>query len=172
MPVETISPATLKEWVQTKQAVVVDVREPAEFKAGHIEGATNVPLSHASGARLPECAGKKLVIHCQKGGRGTNACQKLLAENSDLQIYHLEGGISAWAQAGMPVKATGGYVLPLDRQVQLTVGSLVLASSLLGFFVNPAFMLLSAFFGAGLVFAGLSGICGLALVLARMPWNR
>lgn len=58
------------------------------------------------------------------------------------------------------------------RQVQITVGFFVLLASLLAVTVNPAWVYLCMFFGAGLLFAGLSGFCGLALILAKMPWNR
>ncbi|MCI1294357.1 MAG: DUF2892 domain-containing protein, partial [Acetobacter sp.] len=61
---------------------------------------------------------------------------------------------------------------PLDRQVQLIIGLLVLTGSLLGFFVSPWYFLLTGFFGAGLTVAGLTGFCGLARVVAHAPWNR
>jgi len=70
------------------------------------------------------------------------------------------------------VEKSGHFFLPLDRQVQVAVGSLVLLGTLLGYFVHPANLIIAGFFGAGLLFAGLSGFCGLAHVLARMPWNR
>jgi hypothetical protein len=58
------------------------------------------------------------------------------------------------------------------RQVQIEAGSLVLLGIVLGVWVAPAFLGLSAFVGAGLAFAGLSGWCGVARLLALMPWNR
>jgi rhodanese-related sulfurtransferase len=61
---------------------------------------------------------------------------------------------------------------PLMQQVQIVAGSLVLLGVVLGYLLNPAFFLLSGFVGAGLLFAGLSGWCGMALLLAKMPWNR
>jgi rhodanese-related sulfurtransferase len=172
MPIKTVDSATLKRWMDSGEAVVVDVREPAEHAAEKIQGATLVPLGTVNKTALPETGGKKLVIHCRSGKRSMNACEKLLAEDPNLEIYNLEGGISAWGTAGHSVASSGKFFLPLDRQVQLTIGLGVLIGSLLAYFVNPLFFLLTGFFGAGLTFAGLSGFCGLAMVMARMPWNQ
>ncbi len=172
MSLKTVDAKTLKQWLDNGEAVLVDVREPAENKAESIEGAALLPLSTISKASLPNYSGKKLVIHCRKGGRGGSACEKLLAEDPSLEIYNLEGGISAWADAGYSIKSSGKFFLPLDRQVQLTIGICVLTGSLLGYFVSTKFFLLTGFFGAGLTFAGLTGFCGLAMLLAKMPWNQ
>lgn len=172
MPIKTVDAVTLKRWIDNGEAVVVDVREPAEHAAENIEGATLVPLSSISKQALPDITGKKLVVHCRSGNRGTSACQKLLAEDPSLEIYNLEGGISAWASAGHAVRTSGKFFLPLDRQVQLTIGVFVLTGSFLAYYVNPLFTILTGFFGAGLTFAGTTGYCGLALLMAKMPWNK
>jgi len=62
--------------------------------------------------------------------------------------------------------------LDVMRQVQVTAGSLVLIGVLLGAFLNPWFLILSGFVGSGLMFAGLSGWCGMAKLLGNMPWNK
>lgn len=167
-----VNAATLKSWLDNGEALLVDVREPAEYQAECIVGSTLLPLSSISLSALPPHVGKKLVIHCRKGGRGSSACQKLLAENPGLELYNLEGGIEAWAQAGFPVRSSDKFFLPLDRQVQLTIGLCVLTASILAYNGYPMFMLLTGFFGAGLTFAGLTGFCGLAVLMAKMPWNR
>ena len=102
MPAKPVDAATLKVWLDSGQACLVDVREPAEHAAERISGAASVPLGGICSAKLPEGAGKKLVIHCLKGGRGNAACEKLLAENPQLEIYNLEGGIEAWKSLGYP----------------------------------------------------------------------
>ena len=89
-----------------------------------------------------------------------------------MEVFNLEGGIEAWRAAGLPVAEGERKTLPLDRQVQLTIGLLLLASVALALLVHPAFIWLAAFFGAGLTMAGLTGFCGMARVMARMPWNR
>lgn len=172
MPIKIVDAATLKRWIDSGEAVVVDVREPAEHAAENISGATLLPLGGISKSKLPEAKGKKLVIHCRSGKRSSSACEKLLAEDPNLEIYNLEGGISAWAGAGHAVKTSGKFFLPLDRQVQLTIGLAVLIGSLLTYFISPLFAIFTGFFGAGLTFAGASGYCGLAMLMARMPWNQ
>lgn len=172
MVIKTVDAATLKRWIDSEETVVVDVREPAEHAAENIEGANLLPLSVVSKNALPQVHDKKLVIHCHTGKRGNNACKKLLAEDPNIEVYNLEGGISAWRAAGFQVVSSVKYFLPLDQQVQLTIGLGVLAGSLLAYFVSPLFFLLTGFFGAGLIFAGVSGFCGLAMVMAKMPWNQ
>ena len=108
MPVKTTDAVTLKRWLDNGEAVLVDVREPAEYAAARIAAATPVPLASVCIAALPAAPGKKLVVHCHAGVRSRTACEKLLAEDPNLNVYNLAGGISAWAQAGLPVETGGG----------------------------------------------------------------
>lgn len=172
MTVHTVDAKTLRHWLDTGEAVLVDVREPGEHGAERIPGATLVPLASICSDKLPECSGKKLVLHCKAGRRGGTACEKLLKERPGLELYNLEGGIDAWEKAGFGVEKSGGFFLPLDRQVQLTIGTGVLMGVVLGYMVHPGWFLFSGFFGLGLINAGLTGWCGLGLLMAKMPWNR
>jgi rhodanese-related sulfurtransferase len=104
---KSVDVATLKEWMERGEATLVDVREPGEYMAERIDGAVSVPLAGVCAANVPASAGKKLVVHCLKGGRGAKACEKLLAEDPMLEVYNLTGGISAWDAAGFPVLRTG-----------------------------------------------------------------
>ncbi len=172
MPVKTVDAATLKQWLARGEAVLVDVREPAEYNAEHIVGAHPIPLGGIGTAKLPARDGKNLVIHCLKGGRGASACEKLLAEDPALEICNLAGGIDAWTASGFAVEKSGAFFLPLDRQVQLTIGVCLVLASALACFASPVFLLVTAFFGAGLTVAGLTGFCGLARIMAAVPWNQ
>ena len=172
MPLRTIDAYTLKSLLDKGEAVLVDVREPDEHGAQRIPGARLLPLGKLAKAELPDMSGKKLVLHCKAGKRGAAACEKLLAEAPEIELYNLEGGIDAWTQAGHEVKTSGKFFLPLDRQVQLTIGTGILLGVSLGYAVHPGFLLLAALFGAGLVNAGLTGWCGLAILMAKMPWNQ
>lgn len=172
MTIKTVDAATLKDWMDSGEAVVVDVREPAEHTAEKIQGATLVPLGTVTKSSIPRCEGKKLVIHCRSGKRGSSACEKLLAEDPSLEVYNLEGGISAWSAAGHTVTTSGKFFLPLDRQVQLAIGLMLITASVLGAIFSPVWFLLTGFIGIGLTAAGLTGFCGLALVMAKMPWNQ
>lgn len=155
-----------------KDTVLVDVREPAEFNSRHIPNAKLHPLGSISAVQLAEYGDKTVLIYCQKGMRGQKACEKILQDNPHTKVVNLVGGIEAWQAAGFAVNEGTSNIFPLDRQVQITIGSLVLTFSLLGYFVNTHFIFASAFMGAGLLFAGISGFCGLARVLAKAPWNQ
>jgi rhodanese-related sulfurtransferase len=169
MSVKTVDAATLRQWLDEGSATLVDVREPAEYRAQHIAEAHPIPLGKIDARQLP--GGGRIVIHCLKGGRGVSACEKLIRQNPRLEVYNLAGGIAAWAAAGQPIM-TGGYVLPLDRQVQLTIGIALFVASSLTFFVSPLFVVVTAALGLGLVAAGATGFCGLARIMACAPWNR
>ncbi len=172
MPLQTISPATLKQWLDKQEAVLIDVREPAEHHSARLEQSTLIPLGKIDHTSLPVAKDRKLVIHCQKGARGRSACEKLLREYPELEVYNLEGGLEAWQAAGYEVASSGSKILPLDRQVQLTIGLLLLTFSLLGYLLSPTWFAATALIGAGLTLAGATGFCGLALLIARMPWNQ
>jgi len=96
MGIKLIDAKTLKSWLDNDEVVLVDVREPGEYAAGNIRGATLLPLGRISKSQLPPSDGKKLVVYCRKGMRGKAACEKLLAEDASLDLYNLEGGIEAW----------------------------------------------------------------------------
>lgn len=172
MSVKNIDSKTLNQWLKNNEAIVVDVREPAEHAAEKISESNLLPLSSVNKQSLPKSNNKKIVLHCRSGGRSLSAYKKLIQEDPQLEIYNLEGGISAWSIAGFNVETSDKFFLPLDRQVQLVIGLGVLLSSILGYVVDQKFFLICGFFGAGLTFAGLSGYCGLAIFMAKMPWNK
>lgn len=155
-----------------KPVTLVDVRTPAEFAAVHLADAQSLPLEHLDRAALSQLAGEKAtcVLICASGRRAAAAREKLAAAGVE-DATVLEGGMSAWIQAGQPV-VRGKGVISLERQVRIAAGLLVLAGVLLGLRVHPAFFALSGFVGAGLAFAGITDWCGMALLLARMPWNQ
>ena len=167
-----IDAQTLKGWLDADKAILIDVRQPFEYNSLHIPGARSVPLPDLTMASIGDTTGKKLVFNCRSGGRSVRACEHVLSLDPSLEIYNLEGGRKTWTKAGYGVKSSNKSTLPLDQQVQLTVGLGVLSGCLLGYLINPQFFLLSAFFGAGLTFAGLTGTCTLARILGNMPWNR
>lgn len=169
MSVRTVDPATLRQWLEQGSAMLVDVREPAEHRSRNIVQARPIPLGKIDAAQLPE--GERIVVHCLKGGRGASACEKLIRQNPKLEIYNLAGGIDAWAAAGLPIR-TAGFVLPLDRQVQLTIGIALVVASGLALFVSPLFGLITGALGVGLSIAGATGFCGLARAMAYAPWNK
>ena len=87
------------------------------------------------------------------------------------KMVNVEGGTSAWLDANLPA-VKGKKAMSLERQVRIAAGSLVVVGVALGHFVAPGWFGLSAFVGAGLVFAGVTDTCGMGMLIARMPWNR
>jgi glyoxylase-like metal-dependent hydrolase (beta-lactamase superfamily II) len=154
---------------RTPAPLLLDVRTPLEFESTRIEGALNLPLDQLE-ARVDEIPERAdVVVVCRTGVRATIAAETLTRAGRRARV--LEGGVNAWRRAKLPLRE-GRKRLPVDRQVQLIAGSMVLAGVALGTLVSPWFLAIAAFFGAGLTFAGATGTCGLALVLMRMPWNR
>lgn len=166
-----IDPKAVADGLKAGRFHLIDIREADEFAREHIGGAVSIPLSRVEQADVKLEAGRTAVFHCKSGMRTEANCAKL-AERVDGEALILEGGLDAWKKAGLPVKDNAKAPLPMNRQVQITAGALVLAGALTGAFIHPAGYFLSGFIGAGLIFAGASGWCGMATVLAAMPWNR
>lgn len=130
-----------------------------------------MPLSGSIGQAVTLSSGQSAIFMCRSGNRTQINCDRLAAQVTD-QAYVLEGGLEAWKAAGLPTLLDRGQPLELMRQVQIAAGGLILSGAILGTWVHPAFWGLSAFVGAGLMFAGLTGFCGMARLLAMAPWNR
>ena len=170
---DSISPAELAKRRADGQTVeLIDVRTPAEFRGIHAALARNVPIDeldlHVDELRQTAAAGPLYLI-CQGGGRSKKACERLAA--AGIGAVNVTGGTNDWVAAGLPVER-GKATISLERQVRIAAGSLALTGAMLAWFVHPAFVWLSAFIGAGLVFAGVTDTCGMGMMLAKMPWNR
>jgi rhodanese-related sulfurtransferase len=168
---KTIAPARAAELVRDG-AVLIDIREADEHARERIPGARHHALSRID-AESPARAGDDvLVFHCRSGARTKGNAARLSAVSRNCETYILEGGLDAWKKAGLPVALDRSQPIDIMRQVQIVAGSLVLIGVLLGYFLAPGFYALSGFVGAGLLFAGTTGFCGMAHLLAWMPWNR
>lgn len=171
----TITPRELAEVCEKdKKVELIDVRTPVEYREVHLQIARNVPLDQLDPATLMKdrdgSANEPLYVVCRSGSRGRQACEKFVQAGFS-NVVNVEGGTMACLQAGLPV-VRGKSAISLERQVRIAAGLLVLIGAALGWLVHPAFIGLSAFVGAGLVFAGITDTCGMGLILARMPWNR
>ncbi|MFT3788578.1 MAG: rhodanese family protein [Tepidisphaeraceae bacterium] len=163
----TLSPADCSCQLNAGEAFeLIDVRTPVEYAERHATGAKSVPLDAIEPGRLT--AGRTPMLICKSGKRAAQAAEKLKSAGVDCVV--VEGGTDAWAAAGLPVTSDKS-VMSLERQVRIAAGLIVLAGVLLSVFVHPYFVWLSAFVGAGLAFAGITNTCGMAMVLAKMPWN-
>lgn len=166
-----ISIPEFQELKKNKEIILVDVRELSEYKSECIDGSCHIPLNEISLEKLPKI-NQPIVIHCRSGKRSEQACKILMQQNPNLELYSLEGGISAWMSEGLHVKNLGKKMIPLDRQTQIVAGIFALSGTLLGTFIHPLFYIIPGFVGCGLIFAGLSGWCGTTKLLAKMPWNK
>ena len=103
MPIRSINAKTAKKWLSNNDAILIDVREPQEYKEMHILDAHLIPVGIIEISNLPDFADKKLIVHCKLGKRGETACEKLFESNQNLDIYNMEGGIAAWEKEGFKV---------------------------------------------------------------------
>lgn len=165
---EPIAPRALAEMLKRRSVTLIDIREADEFSREHIAGARSKPLSALTTGTERESGA--VVFACKSGARTGANCERLMGR-CDGPVYLLEGGLDAWKQLGLPTRRNASAPLELMRQVQIAAGALILTGVLLAFAVHPGFVLLSAFVGAGLIFAGVTGWCGMAKLLAAAPWN-
>ncbi len=149
----------------------IDVRELVEYAEARVAGAVLIPLGSLKSHAGEIDRSRPVIVMCQAGKRGAAAAEKLRALGFT-SVRNLAGGLNAWKESGHPCESDAKPPMPLMRQVQIVIGSFVLFGSLLAAFGDPRWIYLPMFFGAGLIFAGTTGFGGLALILARMPWNR
>lgn len=153
---------------------LIDVRTPAEYRSAHVAAARSEPLESLDANAI--VSGRRSVndsvyVMCRTGNRSEKACATFATAGYGDAVVNVEGGLVAWERAGLPL-VRGRYILPLDRQVRIATGVLVLLGAVLGFLINPWFYALSAYCGAGLIFAGITDICPLSWTIAKMPWNQ
>ncbi|GAA0200900.1 hypothetical protein GCM10010203_60670 [Actinomadura yumaensis] len=106
MTVATVTVEEAAAWLQSGEAVLIDVREADEFAAARIEGAVLAPLSAMPAAwqALDLPADRKIVVMCLKGGRSHQVCAYVGPTGPEGQgVFNLTGGIQAWAAAGLPI---------------------------------------------------------------------
>lgn len=166
---QTIAASELHS-LHPKTYCMIDVREPIEYAEEHIQGAKLIPLSELEKRSSELNSDDNIVVMCRSGKRGNDALHKLKGLGFTT-VQNLEGGILAWKSAGLPINRSEKKVFPLMQQVQITIGMGVLIGAVLSKTVDSNWIFLSGFFGAGLLFAGITGWCGLALLMSKMPWN-
>lgn len=169
--INSLAPHEVRARLDSGRAILVDIREADEFARSHIAGARSKPLSGWEQAHLGVDSAADVIFTCRSGVRTAGACDRLAARVSG-EAFVLEGGVDAWKKAGLPVATDASAPLEIMRQVQIAAGTLILIGAMLGTFVTPAWFGLSAVVGAGLLFAGISGFCGMARLLMLAPWNR
>src|SRR4051812_49278230 len=174
MPANTIALEQIRELINSGKALtIIDVRTPAEFAGLHVRGAQLHPLDSLDLQAVAAARGGSadpIYVICQSGARAAKACEKLEAAEV-VPVYSIEGGTSAWDRAGLPVERGVAHVISLERQVRIAAGVLVLIGLALAWTIHPYFIVLTAFVGVGLIFAGATDYCGMGMLLGKMPWN-
>ena len=149
----------------------INVCTPAEYAEKHISGVRSVPLDELE-RHVGEFKKKKTIyVHCRSGRRGVAAIEKLAALGVSAELVNVEGGLLAWEEAGYGT-ARISFRISLMRQTFIAAGALILLGHALALLVAPLAIVLSAAVGVGLLVAGLTGWCGMTMLLARMPWNK
>jgi rhodanese-related sulfurtransferase len=159
------------ELLNNPEVLLLDVRTPAEFQTANIPGSVLHCLSDLDPKAVESMAANKksILVICQSGNRARQAAEKL-CNVVGCRVAVLDGGIKNWQQLNLPLN-TGKQTISLERQVRIAAGGLVLSGCILAWLINPLWVGLSAFVGAGLIFAGITDTCGMAMLLGRMPWN-
>ena len=171
----SISAKNLHKGLQQGRYKLIDIRSPDERRKEQIPGSLSLPLDQMDEQNLENLIQRyedqQFVLHCLSGIRTTEN-HATLQGRTDHPLYILEGGLNAWKAAGLDTTVNRKAPLPLQQQTHLAIGLLVLIACGLGFLYSPMFFLIAAFAGAGLTFAGLTGFCGMARLIALMPWNK
>lgn len=167
----SISPGTVPFG---QSCVILDVRTGVEHAAVSLkQDHHHIPLGDFDAAKFLKDnnidPARPIYVLCRSGARATTAANAI-ASTGHANVHVIEGGIVACEASGIPVRK--GEVMSLERQVRVAAGFLVMTGVVLGAIASPLFYALSAFVGAGLVFAGVTDRCGMALMLAKAPWNK
>jgi rhodanese-related sulfurtransferase len=169
-----IDPREAQAALASGVCVLVDVREADEHARERIAGSVLLPLSALSPQQIVALGANRVAIHCKSGRRGADAVARCAGlADVGISVANVRGGIEAWKAAGLPTLVDAGRPrLSVMQQTQIVIGACVLAGTALGFLVHPGFLAIPAFMGAGLVFAGSTGFCGMAVAIGKLPWNR
>ncbi len=172
----SITPRNLyRKWLREEEIEIIDVRSPVSFAEAHVPNARSVPFEtldpHEVMVQREGAVNEPLYIICQIGVRSRDAA-RLFMEAGFTNVVNVEGGTRAWQEAGFPVVHERQRGWPLRRQVQLAAGSLIVAGSALGLFLNTVYIAIPVAVGAGLIYTAATDNCAMGIVLAKMPWNR
>ncbi|MEW6677915.1 MAG: rhodanese-like domain-containing protein [Pseudomonadota bacterium] len=167
---QTISAQALSSLQKNGTVHLIDVRTPAEFGAVHAKGAVNIPLDKLEPSALAHCNDDPVFLICKSGVRARKAMDKL-SQAGFTKTFEVEGGTDAWVNAKLPVQK-GRKALGLEQQVRIIVGSMALTGAALVLAGQPLGLILVAMMGMGLVYAGITDTCGLAMLIAKAPWNQ
>lgn len=154
--------------------LIIDVREISEFKSSHVDGSVNAPLSNTSlnlTNLINSSQAEKITLLCRSGKRAEMALETLDSKKLTKPVSVFKGGILAWNPDEIVSENTLNEPMPIIRQVQIMVGSIITIFGVLSF-IKSDFIIVPTIMGFGLAFSGLTGNCMAASFLSKMPWNK
>lgn len=155
--------------------VIIDIRENDEYHGEHIENSIHIPMGEFANkiqGLAHHLKDQEIVVMCRSGRRAQLVCDQIRGMNLKNRIAPYEGGILEWKSQGNPTVTGRSFQFPILRQVQMIAGCLILISVVLAWFKDIRFIAIAAAIGTGLTIAGTTGFCGMAHLLAWMPWNK
>lgn len=169
--------------IDPQNGIIIDVRTPMEHAEKHLsKGHMLMPLDELSpkdsiaGKGLSK--GSSVYLLCRNDNRSRKAAERFTKEGFN-DVYVIEGGLAACESHGHEVEGydtrcavAGSRPISLERQIRIVAGLLAAIGALLGLVVSPVFSIIPLFVGCGLVFAGVTDLCGMALILTKAPWNK
>ena len=162
---ETINNHTAQAELSEGTSVIIDVREPAEYKDRHIPGALNQPSSKYSKDQYSQFDGKKIYLVCQSGKRAKQIGKKLQADGlSEVFVLeqHMESIPRAYTNKGWTV----------DRQFRMTLGALLATFLVLFLFEVPYAFIIPLILCSGLIITSIIDRCYMRIGIAMLPWNK
>lgn len=158
------------------KGIILDVRSTPEhremcLKKKHI----HIPLDNLDPDKFQK--DNKLTLEtpiyllCRHGIRSATAAERLMAFGFK-NVYVVEGGIEYCKPQGLVEIISTSRSISLEEQVRIGAGSIVLVGVFLGAFIHHLFYIVPAFIGLGLIVSGITGWCGMSLLLEKMPWNK
>lgn len=182
---KTIKAEMLRQ-VDLDEGIIIDVRTQMEHAEKHLTfGHALMPLDQLNPTDFMLNHGldkdANVYVLCRSGKRAAQAADKFVLEGYR-SVYVIEGGIISCEDCGHDLQGHTANAntpsdpskkpLSLERQVRIAAGAIAASGALMGLFFSPVFTLIPLFVGCGLMFAGITDRCGMALVLTKTPWNR
>ena len=158
------------EYARSSGAILVDVREFAEFATARLPGSQLIPLAQIAERSVELDRNRPVMVVCRTGRRSSEAAA-ILCRLGFEDVRNLEGGIEACRAEGIELERDVKAPWAIERQVRLLAGALVIFFVVLSVVVAQPFVWLAALVGAGMMFASITDSCAMGLVMARMPWN-
>lgn len=166
-----ITPETASKMIEDNKGLLIDVRTVGEALVEHLPGSLYLPFDLVNEERLKGLGieDKTPILVCRSDVRAKQAAEALVKEMEKVAV--LDGGLVQWKEDGLPT-TKGRRSIPLDRQVLVGAGSMMMLFTILGLLFSPVFFVLNIFMAGGMIFAGATGACGMARILVMMPWNK